>query len=41
MRTFGIISPPLRAFGIGALLGGGMAAVMLAAIYVFILHGWF
>jgi len=32
--------PSLCAFGIGTLLGSGMAAVMLAAVYFFILRGW-
>jgi hypothetical protein len=30
----------LCALGIGLLLGTGVAAVMLAAVYLFILRGW-
>lgn len=32
--------PTASAFGIGAALGGTMAAVMLAIVYFFILRGW-
>ena len=30
----------LRDFGIGLLLGGGVAAVLLLAVYVFVICGW-
>lgn len=30
----------LRDFGIGMLLGGGVAAVLLLAVYVFVICGW-
>ena len=32
--------PGLCALGIGFLLGGSIAAVMLSAVYLFILRGW-
>ena len=30
----------LREFGIGLMLGGGVAAVLIAAVYVFVICGW-
>ena len=33
-------STSLCDFGIGLLLGGGVAAVLLLAVYVFVICGW-